>query len=83
MYIKLAMYLFFYMALIVNGFEVCNIHYKGHWTGWALKATYGLMVGSKHHMTICHEIKCLRAVLSMTESSYINIPVPLTELSAD
>jgi hypothetical protein len=20
-----------------NGFEVCNIHYKGYWKGWALE----------------------------------------------
>jgi hypothetical protein len=35
--IKLPMYLFFYMALGLNDFDAGNIHYKGHWKGWALK----------------------------------------------
>jgi hypothetical protein len=37
MYIKLPVYLFFYMALGFNDFDGGQIHYSGHWKGWALK----------------------------------------------
>ena len=33
MYIKLPMYLFFYMALGRNDFEAGNVHYEGHLKG--------------------------------------------------
>ena len=38
LYIKLPMYLFFYMALGLNDFEAGNIHYEGHLKGWALNS---------------------------------------------
>jgi hypothetical protein len=37
MFIKLPMYLFFYMVPGLNDFEVSKIHYFGHWKGWTLK----------------------------------------------
>jgi hypothetical protein len=32
------MYLFFYIDLGLNDFEVGYIHYSGHWKGWAQKS---------------------------------------------
>ncbi len=34
-YRPLSMLEVFYMELILNGFEACNIHYSGCWKGWA------------------------------------------------
>jgi hypothetical protein len=33
MYIKLPLYLYFYMALGLNDFDGGLIHYSGHWKG--------------------------------------------------
>jgi hypothetical protein len=29
----------FYMYLTINGSEACNIHYSGHWKGWAMESS--------------------------------------------
>ncbi len=47
------MYLFFYMALGLNDFDASNIHYEGHWKGWALKSRlFGPIWHSLHSVAI-------------------------------